>query len=196
MSMDGAALWHPPAWSTAGFSGLTIDRLSALTNAAIAAAPPASFVHARTCDRSSEPLVRRARQGLQSLRLAIAASNPANLDDAATALLGLGHGLTPSGDDVLSGAVIMLHALGRTTAAAALAEATRSHMRARTSSLSCAFLEAACDGEPNAAVHGAIEALMSGSAPHEVIKPLAALGHASGFDILAGILIAAESSAS
>jgi hypothetical protein len=196
MSMAGATFWHPPPWSTAGPNGFTPDRLRALTSSATDAAPPASFVHARTCDRSGEPLLRRARHGLQSLRLAIAASNPAALDDATLALLGLGHGLTPSGDDVLSGAVIMLHALGRTTAAAALAEAIRSHMRARTSSLSCAFLEAACDGEPNAAVHGAIEALTSGSAPHDVIKPLAALGHTSGFDILAGILIASEAPAS
>jgi hypothetical protein len=111
---------------------------------------------------------------------------------AATALLGLGHGLTPSGDDVLSGAVVLLHAVGNQANAAALSAAIRKRMRARTSPLSCAFLDAACDGEPNAAVHQAIEALLTGAAPAAVIAPLATLGHASGFDILAGILIAAE----
>ena len=132
---------------------------------------------------------RRARAGIDALRPAIASH--AAFDDAVSALAGLGHGLTPSGDDVLSGALIMLHALGRPEAAAALADSVRRQMHQLTSPLSCAFLEAACEGEPSAAVHRAIAALLNGAIPAEVIAPLRAIGHASGFDLLAGILLAA-----
>jgi hypothetical protein len=87
----------------------------------------------------------------------------------------------------------MLHALGQTEHAATLADAIRRIAPARTSPLSFALLEPACDGEAIAAVHRAIEALLTQAPPAEVIEPLRTIGATSGFDMLAGMLIAARS---
>lgn len=157
---------------------------SNLLKTAMALALPESFIHA-IADRAHVSLIhRRARIGIEALQRG-------DFDLAVTTLAGLGHGLTPSGDDVLAGAMLMLHALGRNGTAATLADAVRRIAPARTSPLSFAMLEPACDGEPNAAVHRAIAALLTGASPNDVIDPLSTIGATSGFDILAGMLIAA-----
>lgn len=196
LSAELASLWQPPAWPDAVHAALARERISAVLDAGRTAAPAASFIHAvRPETATGDFLTRRAAEGLRRLRRALVPQTAPDFTTAATTLLGLGHGLTPSGDDVLSGAVIMLHALGATETATALAEAIRRHMRTLTSPLSCALLDAACDGEPNAAMFQAIEAQIEGVAITDVIAPLATIGHASGFDILAGILLVVEATA-
>ena len=147
-------------------------------------APLESFIHALDEVEPASGLHRHARIGITALQRG-------DFDAAVTSLAGLGHGLTPSGDDVLAGALLMLHALGRAEQAATLADAIRRIAPARTSPLSFALLEPALDGEPNAAVHRAITALLTRAPPAAVIELLHDLGATSGFDILAGILIAA-----
>ena len=156
-----------------------------LLESAISAAPPESFIHAMAVREPASPMHRRAGTGIAALRRG-------DFDEAVGILAGLGHGLTPSGDDVLAGALLMLHALGRTQRAAALADAVRRIAPARTSPLSYALLEPACDGEPNAAVAQAISAVLTGAPAEAVIAPLRNLGATSGFDILAGMLVAAS----
>lgn len=197
LSTAHALLWQHPAWPNAVHAALARERINAVLDAGRGAAPATSFIHAvRPGTSTGDALARRATQGLQHLRQALVPRTAPDFATAATTLLGLGHGLTPSGDDVLSGAALMLHALGATETATALAEAIRRHMRTLTSPLSCALLDAACDGEPNAAVFQAIEALIQGAATEDVIAAMAAIGHTSGLDILAGILLAAEVTAS
>ncbi len=189
--LDVARRWQAPAWST---KPAHLAMLQDLKRAALREAPAESIIHAlTTAAATATPLGERARHGLRLLGSAVGGAG-FDCAPAVASLLGLGHGLTPSGDDVLSGALIVLHALDRGETATALGSAVRSRMRALTSPLSCAFLEAACDGEANAAVHRAIAGLLDGAAPASVITPLASLGHGSGFDILAGMLIAAEAS--
>ena len=159
--------------------------ISASLDAARIAAPPESLIHLLNDAEPRTSLERRARDGILALRRG-------DSDSAVKALAGLGHGLTPSGDDVLAGALLMLHALGRCDQAAALAEAVRRWASARTSPLSFALLEPACDGEPNEAVAKAIAAMLTGEAPEAVIHHLASVGATSGFDIFAGMLVAVE----
>lgn len=103
-------------------------------------------------------------------------------------LLGLGPGLTPSGDDALGGAMVALHTLGRPDVARRLADRVLPRARERTTVISAAHLAAAADGEGAAALHATLATL--GGARRRALGPcldaLAAVGHSSGWDALAG----------
>ena len=191
LSWNEALIWQAAPWPPVANRALHADCVGSIIAAAIDAAPATSFVHALTSKLSDDLVARRAREGIDRLSQALDDPTLKTCDAAALSLLGLGHGLTPSGDDVLSGALIMLSALNRTKTATTLAAAIQRHMDTATSPLSCAFLRAACDGEPSAAVHQAIGLLLNGANPSQVVAPARSVGHASGFDMLAGILVAA-----
>ena len=110
-------------------------------------------------------------------------------------LLGAGRGLTPSGDDCLAGVLVALHAFGERDAAASLARAVARHAPRRTSRLSAAHLEAAGGGEAIEPVHEAIRSIAGDTYPGhtpDVLDALERFGHGSGFDALAGVLLAAR----
>ena len=106
-------------------------------------------------------------------------------------LLGAGGGLTPSGDDCIVGILVALHALGEFGAAASVARFVARHAPHRTTRLSAAHLAAACAGEAIEPVHGAIEAIATVASPEPALDSLERFGHGSGFDALAGVLLAA-----
>ena len=107
-------------------------------------------------------------------------------------LLGAGSGLTPSGDDCIAGALVVLHALGERAVAASLSRAVARHAPRHTSRLSAAHLAAACAGEAIEPVHEAIRAIAGGAPPGDALDALERFGHGSGFDALAGVLLAAR----
>ena len=107
-------------------------------------------------------------------------------------LLGAGCGLTPSGDDCLAGVLVALHAFGERGIAASLARTVARHAPRRTSRLSAAHLEAACAGEAIEPVHEAIAAVSGHTSPDPALDALERFGHGSGFDALAGVLLAAR----
>jgi hypothetical protein len=99
-------------------------------------------------------------------------------------LIGLGPGLTPSGDDFLVGALAALDAIGTRDAHAALATAVADAAGA-TSALSGCFLRAAAAGHVGEALHRATVALLTGDAD-AAIAAVAHIGHSSGWDMIAG----------
>jgi hypothetical protein len=106
------------------------------------------------------------------------------------ALVGAGPGLTPSGDDALCGILLSLRLAGPRAVlhAAALWEAVRLRLPA-TSSLSASLLAEAAQGYAVPPVVQLGEALVAG-APARVlarIAEVAAIGHSSGEDLLAGM---------
>ena len=107
-------------------------------------------------------------------------------------LLGAGSGLTPSGDDCLVGVLVALRALGEQAVAEAIARIVALHAPLRTTRISAAHLGAACAGEAIEPVHAAIEAIASNSSPEPPLDALSRFGHGSGFDALAGVLLAAS----
>ena len=107
-------------------------------------------------------------------------------------LLGAGRGLTPSGDDCIVGLLVALHALGARDVAATVACVVARHAPHRTSRLSAAHLDAACAGEAIEPLHGAIAAIAAGTSPEPALDALERFGHGSGFDALAGVLLAAD----
>lgn len=123
--------------------------------------------------------------------LAALRDQPGN--SAACALLGRGAGLTPSGDDVLAGFLVGARAFG--LAVPALAAAVPSLARPRTTALSARLLWHAARGDcvPELA---ALAAAMQGSGQIEpAVGRLLAVGHSSGAALGAGLLLAAERSA-
>ena len=107
-------------------------------------------------------------------------------------LLGAGSGLTPSGDDCIVGLLVALHALGAHDLAATVACVVARHAPHRTGRLSAAHLDAACAGEAIEPLHAAVAALAAGTSPEPALDALERFGHGSGFDALAGVLLAAD----
>jgi hypothetical protein len=112
-----------------------------------------------------------------------------NLSACVSALVGLGPGLTPSGDDFLIGALAALDAVGQTKTHAALGEAVAAAAPARTSPLSASFLRAAAAGYAGENLHALVAAVVGG---HLDAAAAAAgrIGHTSGWDTLAGAVLA------
>jgi hypothetical protein len=114
------------------------------------------------------------------------------LDDEAQALIGLGPGLTPSGDDYLGGVLIALQQFGRASQAQSLWRWLRPRL-ANTSDISAAHLEAAATGEGHEALHRCIAAMCT-FAPDwpAALAALDSVGHCSGWDSLAGVAAVAR----
>lgn len=100
------------------------------------------------------------------------------LEAEAQGLIGLGPGLTPSGDDYLGGMMVALHMDGREPQARALWRWLQPRL-SRTTAISGAHLEAASAGEAHETLH-------DGLGNPSLIPLLKTLGHCSGWDALAG----------
>ncbi|MBR0795325.1 DUF2877 domain-containing protein [Bradyrhizobium jicamae] len=105
-------------------------------------------------------------------------------------LIGLGPGLTPSGDDLIGGALIALAALGLAQRRDLLWRHCSALLR-DTNDISRIHLQAAALGYGAAALHAALHATMSGDVVrlHQTINGLTAIGHTSGLDAFAGCLM-------
>ena len=119
---------------------------------------------------------------------------PADAVPPAVALLGLGEGLTPSGDDFVGALFFARHWLGTAGVAdargwRAAAEVLRSAARDRTHPISAALLGDLLDGETYAPVHELVAALAGGADDRAAARRLTGLGHSSGWDMLAGLLV-------
>ncbi len=108
------------------------------------------------------------------------------------ALIGLGPGLTPSGDDLLGGALVALDLLGRIDLRDALWHAMQEPARADANAISLAHLTAAAQGLGGAALHAVLNDIMTGTtaALPRRLAAVEAIGHTSGWDALAGAVIA------
>ena len=134
----------------------------------------------------------RAVDAQAALAAAIQDGAPRRLVAAAMALIGLGEGLTPAGDDCVVGALAALHRFG----AAGLFDApARAELRravpAATTAIGGEFLLHALDGafaEPIVALLAAEDA----EAARRAAAELGRVGATSGADTLAGIRLALE----
>lgn len=108
------------------------------------------------------------------------------LADEAVMLIGLGPGLTPSGDDFVGGVMLALHHVHRETQARGLWRWLEPRL-SRTSAISAAHLAAAAAGEGHEALHAALEHLFQRRPGWPAaLDRLDAIGHCSGWDALAG----------
>ena len=107
----------------------------------------------------------------------------------AAAIGGLGPGLTPAGDDMLSGILFAFRALGGPTVEPALLAVARS---VRTSDLATALLEAAAAGCHIEPVHDLVMGAIAGdtAAAATAASDLDRFGSSSGADLAYGLRLA------
>jgi hypothetical protein len=119
---------------------------------------------------------------------------PAPPSEAAV-LVGLGPGLTPSGDDFVGGALIALRYLSRNAVADRLADWALALAMTRTGSISRAHLTCAAEGAGAGALHAllAVVCAADGDRIARHLPAIDAVGHCSGWDALAGAAAACAS---
>jgi len=194
-SLAGAPVWTPkpaPAWTQAQLlAGL--QRAGQFWDAMPTDEGLAALGQTKT-PVSSSALLAAAVPGVRALERICgrAEHSPAPADRAALAgLIGLGPGLTPSGDDVLIGALLALASLGRNDARDALWAACAGTLD-RTGDISRAHLEAAARGYGAAVLHDAVHVVIGGDLEkiESALTAVSVVGHTSGRDGMAGALVA------
>ncbi len=138
------------------------------------------------------PVARLAAPRLERLAAAVRDADPSAAGMAAESLVGLGPGLTPSGDDALVGlaAAVTAMAAPGTLDATFLRRAVDT-APTRTTAVSSTFLRHAAAGEFSGGLHGLMAALI-GPDPSDVrsaIERSVAFGATSGADTLLGVLM-------
>jgi Protein of unknown function (DUF2877) len=121
--------------------------------------------------------------GSAALQRASAALNGQDLVGAVTALAGLGPGLTPSGDDVLAGMLLVASLTERFSPAKLGAAADG----ARTHDISRAFLRWAAKGHSIEPVHDLLLAVATGQPTQKAEQAVVTIGATSGTDLLLGL---------
>lgn len=106
-------------------------------------------------------------------------------------LIGLGRGLTPSGDDLLGGALMALQHWGIADRAAALRHAIGTISDGATTPVSVSLLRAACEGFAHEYIHALFAAMDQAdeAAIGLALEKVTSIGHLSGWDTLAGIAL-------
>lgn len=173
-----AFLWKPrtaPGWNARSVAG----SLGRLRDAAHSLLPGAGFGYLLGEWCAQPPAVAALARWL---------AEPTGIPSDAGGLIGLGPGLTPAGDDLIGGALCALHAAGRGEIAARLALWALPLARTGTNRISQAHLACAAQGTCGEAVNDAIVALLSGEPPD--LARIDAVGHTSGWDALAGAVLA------
>ncbi|MBO3748192.1 DUF2877 domain-containing protein [Streptosporangiaceae bacterium NEAU-GS5] len=134
------------------------------------------------------------RDAPAALAEACAAGSLLDAIGAAEQLMGLGPGLTPSGDDMLSGLLVALRHLGEATGtpravwlADWLAATVRFDAGTRTTPISATLLHCAARGEASAEVLGVLRAIAGRQPIEPAVHRLLRLGHTSGADLAWGL---------
>ncbi|MER7614326.1 DUF2877 domain-containing protein [Nonomuraea wenchangensis] len=118
---------------------------------------------------------------------------------AAEQLVGLGPGLTPSGDDVLAGLLVTLRHLGTATGteravwlAGWLAATVTFDARTRTTPLSATLLHCAARGEASPEVTAVLRGVAGAQQLEPALRRLRRVGHTSGADLTQGMAIGVD----
>lgn len=196
LDWTGAARWSPPAfpprpeWQPGGWDAL-VEETGRL---ALAAKEPRGFVPlfdpARpACDT---PLLRRAAGLIDALEVGLRREDAAAIREAAAGLIGLGDGLTPSGDDLLTGlAYTLFHAAPGLARPLSDAISVSGAASTRTNAVSTNQLELAARGIADEALCLAVGSLFRADV-HAArrVGELLEWGASSGADMLLGVHLA------
>ncbi len=138
-------------------------------------------------------LSRRIQPALDQVLTALRQQNAARAAQASAGLVGLGPGVTPSGDDLLIGLLAALWAGAAQRAerkafvnqfTAGMVEAAR-----KTGEISRTYLMLAGRGQFSSAVSWLVEALAGGKEVEAAVQAAMRVGHSSGMDTVSGLLL-------
>ena len=191
--------WMPPRAPAidAGMTSKGIARLRAKVVDRLPMSGLAEFVVASNLNIGSslavvaEGPVRRIRAALSVALSGRRLFQPAPSDVAA--LVGLGPGLTPSGDDFLGGMMVGLHAVHQDAFAQDLWRIINDCNENAVNIVSWAHLRAAADGmAADGILRLACVIGSGGNIDDEILTAVDRIGHTSGWDVVAGLVIALE----
>ena len=176
LSVEVASLWAPPAPPPHASPDV-----AALRSAARGRVPSEGLGVLLVGDQNA--LSAHAQPALDALERWLVGNA---LGEEAAMLVGLGPGLTPSGDDFFGGVMLALHHAQRAAQARGLWRWLEPRL-SRTSPISAAHLAAAAAGEGHEALHAALVHLFQRRPGWPAaLDALDAIGHCSGWDALAG----------
>ncbi|SDJ39019.1 DUF2877 domain-containing protein [Streptomyces indicus] len=193
LTLDGARLWCPDTPSLAHLApaelaaaAAHLDRLNRAHGALggmLGATPGAGPMEAAVATALAK--------GRTGFTAAVPTGDPARIRTAVLSLLGLGPGLTPAGDDFLTGAALVAALPGSALAAfvPVLKDVLDAHP-GRTTDLSLATLREAADGRARAELLDLLRLLAERAAPRQLdvpVRKVLAAGHTSGSDTLSGL---------
>jgi hypothetical protein len=139
-----------------------------------------------------DPAVERALAAAATqLRAALGSGDDQRAAAAADAVLGLGPGLTPSGDDLLAGLLVTCHGLQGVPGAASLGRHVARRAPARTTALSAALLACAVTGAAAPPALDLVDAVAGRRPLPPALRSMLAVGHTSGHDTARGVHLAA-----
>ena len=190
-SYRNAKLWQPEP--TTNFDKNTIAAgLAALSSQALSMAPAeglASFIFPKNSLTTALPSATTAITKMKNF-IGAGHSNAQDIQEPVAALIGLGPGLTPSGDDFLGGMMIALKMLGEDEKYRVLTNIVETCSSA-TNDISRAHLKAAAQGIGAEPLHATIGDITSNrnQALKASLEKLDAIGHCSGWDALTGAVI-------
>jgi hypothetical protein len=144
----------------------------------------------------ASPFGLRGHPGPELLASRCAAGDLAHAVDAAERIVGLGPGLTPSGDDVLAGLLLALRLLGGAVPGGGtavwladwLGAAVTAHADTRTTSLAASLLHCAAHGQAAAEVAVVLRGIAGQEPLRPAVRRLLSAGHTSGADLAWGLL--------
>jgi hypothetical protein len=167
VSTQAALVWQPPPHERPANLGLLREKARSLI--------PAEGLGCLVIG-AHNALSGHAQPALEALERWLVGNALAN---EAEQLIGLGPGLTPSGDDYFGGMLVALRLTGRGVQTEGLWRWLQPRLKERTSAISAAHLAAAAAGE----AHEALHEVLNGSLD---LEKLGRVGHCSGWDALAG----------
>lgn len=190
VDLSAAALWSP-----SGPAGRVVpERLAELLTELDRLGEPGGARAGN--DPFSAAVAGRIAAGLDRIAAAVTAGDTASLRAAAAGLIGLGTGLTPAGDDVLTGLAFASARLGGPLAI--VPDAVREAASAgSTHEVSLTALRQACAGRAVQPLADLLAALCEprgseGSPTRDRLAALLAIGHTSGTDLAHGLAAAVQ----
>lgn len=137
------------------------------------------------------PVAARSAEA-RALAAAVRCEDPEGFEAAALRLIGVGDGLTPSGDDFVGAALFALHVLRpdhRHWTAVATRLCAQAHARSHV--ISATLLGDLAAGRSFAPLHELLIAAAAGGDLRSPARALTGIGHSSGWDMLAGLIAGA-----
>ena len=216
LRMSGAEPWTPPVATMQAPREAVLDALRMVADARGPVAPTEGlaplFRYAEALSNRDTvlvhdhtPLVCAVLPAVSQIVTGLRSCDASAIDSGVGRLVGLGPGLTPSGDDFLAGMMLgLIGVLGQGTAVGGachgasghrwievLAKSILRHAINGTTAISRALLAQGCAGAGSASVHRFIQGLLEADVAQSCVASLAVArsGHTSGWDCLAGTLL-------
>jgi hypothetical protein len=182
----GMKPWRPPPYRREA-------RPRMLRRVLVSLGSPRGFARLWSDDAPDDPILSRAAPGARALADACACDDASAFVAAAQGLIGLGEGLTPSGDDYVGGALFTRKTMRADDPAwEAATNYLVSEAMIRTHPVSARLLADLAAGEGWAALHDVVGAFGDDDARaiDQACRALTTLGSATGWDLLAGVVAA------